>query len=315
MSGLGRLLRESVFPGTYSGSIYGTGTLDLPVGVLAVTVTAAGAPGGNDYVYHPGQLYVAEVPFSVGQPYVPSYFEWTGGFSFSGYIGLTPTVIPPPTALGQTPDPIYAFAYAGQTCYATSSNGLGFVNGVGTPYVQVFSMPAQTFIAPSAGRYYFSPGWYWKATGATQSGGFWSPNGFTSPNIIDPSTWSMQWDCDSRLRTRPTGAGQTLPNGIVGLSKRGVTLQTLTGVASYYFAGQSAIPAVDVQPYIAPWETGGPYSGADTTLTLDGVTETFTGGYAAPATPGTRTLVSDGSGQTLAYTVPAGGAATYSYSY
>ena len=50
-----------------------------------------------------------------------------GSFAFSGSIGLTPTVIPLPTALGQTPSPSYAFSYSGRTCYATYSNGSGLV--------------------------------------------------------------------------------------------------------------------------------------------------------------------------------------------
>lgn len=101
----------------------------------------------------------------------------------------------------------------------------------------------------------------------------------------------------------------------------GATLVTMTGQGgtggdnSYYNPGQPYIAATAGQPYIAPSSGGGPYSGANTTATLNGVTRTWLGGYATSGTPSTQTLTSTGAGQTLTYSVGSGGHINYSYTY
>ncbi len=64
MSAHGRALRCAVVPNVYSGSLSGTGTLAIPASVLSVTVTGAGAPGGDNTVSYPGQPFIAEVPYT-----------------------------------------------------------------------------------------------------------------------------------------------------------------------------------------------------------------------------------------------------------
>lgn len=81
MSANGRALRCAVPPAVISGSLFGSGTLAIPVGVVSVTVAGAGAPGGNDYVYHPGQPYIADVAWTAGQPYIA---PWETGGPYTG---------------------------------------------------------------------------------------------------------------------------------------------------------------------------------------------------------------------------------------
>jgi hypothetical protein len=56
-------------------------------------------------------------------------------------------------------------------------------------------------------------------------------------------------------------------------------------------------------------------SGVSTTATLNGVTRTWSGGYGGPASPSVQTLSSDGSGQTMSYSIGSGGSLSYSYTY
>lgn len=80
--------------------------------------------------------------------------------------------------------------------------------------------------------------------------------------------------------------------------------------------GKPYIPASPGQPYIAP--SGGPTYGAATVATVGGATRNFLGGYGASvqASPGTTTVGLPGGGaQTLSFTIPAGGALNYKYSY
>lgn len=75
-----------------------------------------------------------------------------------------------------------------------------------------------------------------------------------------------------------------------------------TGNASY----PSGLPT-----YVAPSYTTGP----STTATLNGVTNTWAGGYGGAGSPSSQPLSSTGAGQTLTYNVGSGGYLTYSYTY
>lgn len=64
--------------------------------------------------------------------------------------------------------------------------------------------------------------------------------------------------------------------------------------------------------------TSGYYSyttGASTTATLNGVTDTWAGGYGGAASSYGQTLASNGSGQTMTYSIGPGGSLSYSYTY
>lgn len=58
-----------------------------------------------------------------------------------------------------------------------------------------------------------------------------------------------------------------------------------------------------------------PTTGPSTTATLNGVTNTWAGGYGGAGTPSSQPLSSTGAGQTLTYSVGSGGYLTYSYTY
>ena len=67
------------------------------------------------------------------------------------------------------------------------------------------------------------------------------------------------------------------------------------------------------QSYIAPYYTY--TTGPSTTATLNGVTNTWTGGYGGAGSPSSQPLSSTGSGQTLTYSVGSGGYLVYEYTY
>lgn len=56
-------------------------------------------------------------------------------------------------------------------------------------------------------------------------------------------------------------------------------------------------------------------TGPSTTATLNGVTNTWAGGYGGAGAPSSQPLSSTGAGQTLTYNVGSGGYLTYSYTY
>lgn len=77
--------------------------------------------------------------------------------------------------------------------------------------------------------------------------------------------------------------------------------------------GQPYIAPRNGQPYIAPSSSGGPYSGVNTTATINGATHTYSGGYGGAASPVTETFTIPNASQTLSYSIAVGGSITYSY--
>ena len=300
MSALGRTLRESVVPQTIGGALTGTGTLAIPAGVLEVTVTGAGGPGGNDYAYNPGQPYIAEVAYDWGQTAAPAVWEWAlyGSHGWTTYNPQEISLYPRPTASGQTiPVGVVARMYHGgfgQWYYNTTTNTGSSLGG----YSRL--QAAIAYRAPSAaGQRQILAGWYW-----SYSGTIYEPFPGQEYDMLDPL-----------FAVRPTGAGQTIAGPVdVYRTPSGAGNVTVPSLVSLYHAGQSPVPAVAGQPYIAPSSTGGPYTGASTTCTLNGTTKTFVGGYnATPAASATYALTSTGAGQTLSYSIPTGGSLSYSY--
>lgn len=298
MSALGRILRESIHMQTVAGSLYGTGTLAIPAGTVSVTITGAGAPGGSDYVYYPGQPYIAAVPYHGMSGYNGSYYKWVntdGGSSYlTGHWSATfVTPIAYPTGAGQT-----AAANAVIDCYWFSglSSWIYYqLNSSGGTSQAV----ANDYVAASAGQ------------PARAAGYYWSYNNPSTP--IYPHEIQAPYQFDSRLGTPPTANGQTLSNVVLLRTPTGATFSTAL-VTSATFTGQATVVASAGQPYIAPSSTGGPYTGDSTTCTLNSVTKTWVGGYYTTApVSATYDLVSDGSGQTLSYAVPAGGTLDYSF--
>lgn len=301
MSANGRALRCAVTPAVISGSLFGTGTLAIPVGVVSVTVTGAGAPGGSDYVYNPGQPYVAEVQYWAGAHAQPNRFKWG---HYSPLLTTSPTPIAPvarPTFIGQ----LLPYSTGVVTdCIYTSRGSWTIIQTNGGGYTTASCIGEfkgeQPYIPPTATGQPAKPaGWYWSYAGV----------------IYEPFSGQDYDSMSPGFATPPTGPGQTLAGPVV-LYSSSLGYSSLPSMVSLYFAGQPAIPAVAGQPYIAPWETGGLYTGDSTTATLNSVTKTWVGGYyTTPPASATYALTSTGAGQTLSYSVPAGGQLFYEYAF
>lgn len=139
--------------------------------------------------------------------------------------------------------------------------------------------------------------------------------------------WVVATEYTSSYFTSTPGSPDTLPSpSSAGTIWTGnITYQWYEPSSQYFVLsatyvtmlnpGQPYIAAFAGQPYIAPSSGGGIYSGANTTATLNGVTDTWTGGTGGPATESTQTLTSTGTGQTLTYAIASGGSLSYSYTY
>lgn len=315
MSGIGRTMRAAVRQSVFSGSLFGSGTLDIPVGVTEITLTGAGAPGGSDYEYHPGQPYVAEVPYTAGQPAVAAYWTWRG--TVEGVITSSAPLpdytgsVSAPTGFGQVIDPSKKITYNGIDVWPTSAQlyfGTYFYRVVGGTITSTY-MSASSAVAQTAGQPYIAPGLVW-----------WTPVGYGSgpgPHISrQPIPFIL---ADIRLLTPPTEEYQVMSQPISFATTIDHSVMDFNPSGSYdiyssYFEGQPHIPAVPMQPYIAPWETGGPYTGATASATFNGVTKDWVGGYyTTPPVAATHTIASTGAGQTLTYSVPAGASLAYNY--
>lgn len=196
---------------TVTGSVFGSGSLAIPSGVVLVTLAGQGGTGGDNSYYNPGQPYVEP---AVGQPYIAPYL-------------------------------------------------------------------------------------YWQAQGVNTGGTFTTDPGLP---YSDPGPGAVTFAYDSKATSWQGGSP-------------GAYTQYTQGYICYQNPGQPYIAATAGQPYIAPTSGGGVYSGGNTTATLNGVTDTWTGGYGGAATSSVQTLVSTGAGQTLAYSIASGGSLNYSYTY
>ena len=173
--------------------------------------------------------------------------------------------------------------------------------------------PGQEYIAPS-GTYHpevievapIAPYLEWTVT-ASRS--YWSSGPVTGPSIPAPTYLGQTVIahvayCVNDPDNMPFG--EAGPWSIIEGDYEVVLnpgLPGVTGVAAYWDN-----PG---QEYIAP--SGGDYSGANTTATLNSVTNTWVGGFGGVGTSSTQTLTSTGLGQTLTYSVGAGGNLSYSY--
>lgn len=195
---------------TVTGSVFGSGSLAIPAGVVLVTLTGQGGTGSDNSYYNPGQPYIAPSGYNAA---VAAYYTY--------YVSIPARII---------------------------SVGGGSSPGGSDPG------------APTTGTDpFFSTSW---------------------------SQWNgSSWDLWA------------------------------TGYDGIYHAGTPAFYDYPGQPYIAPTSGGGIYSGSNTTATLNGVTDTWAGGYGGVATLSIQTLASTGAGQTLTYSIASGGSLNYSYTY
>lgn len=182
-----------------TGSLSGSGTLPIPVGVVNVTLTGRGGTGGDNSYYNPGQPYIAPSGWVAG-----STGQWRGVGGTAG--GVTWTDPGPPYS-----DPLNLPAITANGQIATSGPwSTRIADSGGNPAWQLNCMstwqseyyiagyytdPGQTYSAPSSGGGVYAGG----NTTATLNGvtDTW-PGG--SGGIASSSTQTLS----------STGAGQTL---------------------------------------------------------------------------------------------------------
>lgn len=172
---------------TVTGSVFGSGSLAIPAGVVLVTLAGQGGTGGDNSYYDPGQPYVAA--------------SWAGHWVGSGSTSIpystdNSTGYPsPPTAEGQTA--------ASWSCSYVGAGVNGGFDYTCTIYyfdaVADSSTPGQPYIAPSSG-------------GGVYSGGNTTA---TLNSITDTWTGGYGGVATSSVQTLvSTGAGQTLTYSI-----------------------------------------------------------------------------------------------------
>jgi hypothetical protein len=154
------------------------------------------------------------------------------------------------------------------------------------------------------------------------AGFYWSDRFILKPILPLPYSDFGYATQDIRLQTRPTANNQILAGRVYTMFETDggeLVLYNYSGsgyIESRYYLAQAPVPAVPAVPYIAPSETGGPYTGASVTATLNSVTKTWIGGYyTTPPVSATYALTSTGAGQTLSYNVPSGGQLYYEYAF
>lgn len=118
----------------------------------------------------------------------------------------------------------------------------------------------------------------------------------------------------------PSLASMPLPTGSAGRSRASCNSQPVGCIVSYFFMNADStaewrIGYLSAAPYGGSADAVPATTGPSTTATLNGVTNTWAGGYGGAGTPSSQPLSSTGAGQTLTYSVGSGGYLTYSYTY
>lgn len=158
--------------------------------------------------------------------------------------------------------------------------------------------PGQAFVAPVAA--------YW-------SGGTWS---VSSGPTWTGQTYGFDPTLPAEFHLSGVACGDNANGTTTTLGEEGFGGGIWYTYSTTYTAGGGTYhAAVPGQSYIAPSSGGGIYSGANTTATLNAVTDTWAGGSGGVGTESIQTLASTGAGQTLTYSVGSGGALSYSYTY
>lgn len=178
---------------TVTGSVFGSGSLAIPSGVVLVTLTGQGGTGGDNSYYNPGQPYVAP---SSGQSYIAPFLEWGGLSGYDTYLSSTPVyqALPSPSYLGQTADLITGGGVGSETVFVYHEY---VTQNPGRPYMAASS--GQPYIAPSSG------------------GGVYSGGNTTATLNSVTDTWAGGYGgaATSSVQTlASTGAGQTLTYSI-----------------------------------------------------------------------------------------------------
>lgn len=168
---------------TVTGSVFGSGSLAIPAGVVLVTLTGQGGTGGGSSYYNPGQPYVAA--------------SWTGHWEdtsrtyFSQSFDRSTSYPSPPTAAGQTAAAWSCSYVGGAEPYYCILFGFAAVTDSSTP--------GQPYIAPSSG------------------GGVYSGGNTTATLNSNTGTWiggSGGAATPSIQTLASTGAGQTMTYSI-----------------------------------------------------------------------------------------------------
>ena len=135
----------------------------------------------------------------------------------------------------------------------------------------------------------------------------------TTPGVITGSSFAAPGSFPDLRGVLPTGTytfSQFFSNwanfggGIVGVIQyRYWSTDGETEITVSYYSYSNGTNAIS------------PTTGPSTTATLNGVTNTWNGGYGGAGTPSSQPLSSTGAGQTLTYSVGSGGYLAYSYTY
>ena len=118
----------------------------------------------------------------------------------------------------------------------------------------------------------------------------------------------------------PSLASMPLPTGSAARSRAVYnSMSTVCGVFYYFWSAdyseEWSVTYLSESPYGGSADAVSPTTGPSTTATLNGVTNTWAGGYGGAGTPSSQPLSSTGAGQTLTYSVCYDGYLNYSYTY
>lgn len=117
----------------------------------------------------------------------------------------------------------------------------------------------------------------------------------------------------------PSLASMPLPSGGAGrwYAQRNSTSTSCSVTYVFQDTGgnEMSIAYFSSSPYGGSANAISPTTGPSTTATLNGVTNTWAGGYGGAGAPSSQPLSSTGTGQTLTYSIGSGGYITYSYTY
>lgn len=179
------------------------------------------------------------------------------------------------------------------------------------------------------GRPKIDPSGYHPAVSAAPASGSFTLTG--GPTLTGGSYTNLEWNLfagwvhTSTEETRPTIPGGWSLSTVVGTVGTTTWAQPTYPHLEYvvWWTLTSYTPAVAAadayysdpgQSYLPPSSGGGDYAGPSTTASLNGATRTWVGGTgAAVGGSSTQVLTSTGAGQTLTYSVGAGGNLSYSY--
>lgn len=186
---------------TVTGSVFGSGSLAIPAGVVLVTLTGQGGTGGDNSYYNPGQPYVAPSGY---HPYVAPTYGWSILAETITYADSSTNTsnwpVNPTSGSATFSGARDLWAYSAGPPEVFTMRTCNLVAVVLTAAVDAYyDIPGQPYIAPSSG-------------GGVYSGGNTTA---TLNSVTDTWTGGYGGVATSSVQTlASTGAGQTLTYSI-----------------------------------------------------------------------------------------------------